>query len=105
EPHRETAERGGHDESGDRDAEGLSAIESIEEERAGDARDRRRGGVAPADDADSRRRNAQRSGEERSQRQHHHEVEDVDELDGAEYILRHDHESQRWELILFTREA
>ena len=24
--------------------------------------------------------------------------------DGAEYILRHDHESQRWELILLRRD-
>ena len=24
--------------------------------------------------------------------------------DGAEYILRHDHETQRWELILYTRD-
>jgi len=25
--------------------------------------------------------------------------------DGVQYILRHDHESQRWELILLTRET
>ena len=31
-------------------------------------------------------------------------TEVIDRWFGAQYILRHDHESQRWELILFTRE-
>ena len=84
EPDRQAAQRRGHDQPGDRESQRLAAIEPVEEEGAGDPGHRSSRGVAAADHADARRRDAQRPGEKRAERQHHHEIEDVDELDRAD---------------------
>ncbi len=78
---RQRARGGADDQAEHRDGQRLAPVEAIEEERADDARDRGRRGVAAPDDAEVRRRDAERPREVGPERHHHHEVEDVDELD------------------------
>ena len=75
---------GADDQAEQRDAQRLAPVEAIEEARADDARDRRRRRVAARDQAEVRRRDAERPREVGPERHHHHEVEDVDELDRAD---------------------
>src|SRR5438132_1397206 len=80
----EAAERRRHHQPGHGDAQGLAAVESVEEEGTDDARDGGGRGVAASDEADARGGDAERPGKEGPERQHHHEIEDVDELDRAD---------------------
>src|SRR5438445_10652 len=56
------------------------APSAVEGARSRSAPGRGRGGVAGADESDPRGSDAERAGEEGPEREHHHEVEDVDEL-------------------------
>ena len=94
----EGAHRGSGDQAEHGDAESRAAVESIEEERAGQTGDGRGRGVAAADQAELGGGDAEGGREVGAHRHDHDEIEDVDELhrrdqqdDGAFALFRCSH--------------